>query len=187
MLLAGACSGEEVPEALPLADDAPSTASDLDAADLDAADLAASTEGGTDRVESGIEASTAELTPAQQAMLEDCAAGLSSAADGTDPESSTYADDVAAAIMQPGSVVMASCASLFDPASGIDQSVVISYMIETLPPELLLAVSALIPAGDSSLIPPVVDVEAVLGGAAADDEADATLEATVESDVVTLD
>ena len=180
LLLAGACSGEEVPEALPLADDAPATASDLDSSDLD-------TGVESDRDEPGIESATAELTPEQQGLLEDCANGLAEATADADPASATYSDDVAAAILAPGSTVMSTCAVLFDPSSGIEQSVVISFMLEALPPELLLAVSALIPADDSSLIPPGVDLDAVVGGGETDDEAEPTLDSSVESDVVTLD
>ena len=180
MLLAGACSGEEVPEALPLADDAPATASDLDSSDLDAGVE-------SDRDEPGIESATAELTPEQQGLLEDCANGLAEATADADPASATYSDDVAAAILAPGSTVMSTCAVLFDPSSGIEQNVVISFMLEALPPELLLAVSALIPADDSSLVPPGVDLDAVVGGGETDEEAEPTLDPSVESDVVTLD
>lgn len=125
-----------------------------------------------DRVEPGIDGALSELSAEQQGMLDACADALNAAASSVDAESPTYSEEVTALLMDPASDAMASCGALFDPAAGIDQGTVISFMLETLPPELLGTLSALATATGPDGTP-------LMGGAAADaatsdDSADAS-------------
>ncbi len=161
MLIAGACSSSETPETLPMIEDAPAASTTTTSTTV------------SDRVEPGVDDAVAELTAEQQSLLDGCADALNEAANSVDSASPTYSDDVTAILMDPTSGAMASCGALFDPASGIDQGIVISFMIESLPPELLGTLSALATATGP-------DGEPLMPGAPG--SADSTADSTVADD-----
>ncbi len=176
MLLVGACSSNDAPETLPLIEDAPATAAEP-----------TTTTVADELVEPGVDSAVAELSAEQQAMLDTCADALTAAAEGADATSPTYSDDVSAILMDPASGALESCGGLFDPAVGIDQGVVISFMIETLPPELLGTLSVLassvgpdgtpiMPGADPAPAADVASDTGADGGAASGDEQVDTLD-----------
>lgn len=119
----------------------------------------------------GTDDAVAELTPEQQLELDACAESLNAVASAADADSPTYTDDVVAALVDPASPAAIDCGRLLDPDSGIDQGLMISFMIENLPPELLSTLGALMPNAGSESI-------------AADATGQATLEPADEVDVI---
>ncbi len=167
----GACSSNEAPETLPLLDETPATArvTTSEVTTTQAADADAGMPVGEDTL--------AALSPDQMAHLEACATSVTDAAAGVPAGSASYADDVAAVLLAPESDVMALCGPVLHPSSGIDQGLMISFMFEHLPPELLTNLSALAPllTGEGSPVTsPGIDAGAIDGGAI---DAGATLQA----------
>lgn len=164
VVLAASCSSNEVPESLPMLEDAPASAVAADEANSTASETP------DEVVLPGTDEAVAELTPEQQTALDACAASLNAAASAADPESPTYADDVVSILLDPASSAAVDCGPLLETDSGIDQGLMISFMLENLPPELLSTLGALMP--DS-------------GNATASDAADeATLEPAAEDSVI---
>ncbi len=125
------CGGAEAPEPLPLIEEitttsaapAPATTIDLDAP-------------------------AGEVTDAQQAMLDVCAEAIERATAELDPTDPGFADEVMTAILGEGSDAMNACGPVMEPESGISQDVLITFMLEQLPPELLGALGEAASSGD---------------------------------------
>ncbi len=136
LVLAVSCGGGEAPEALPLvADITTTTTESVPATTID------------------LEPPTGEVTPAQQSMLDGCAEAIRVATADLDPEGPDFANEVIVAIMGDDSDVINACDAVMDPQSGIGQDVLITFMLEQLPPELLGALGEVSSSGELGVIP----------------------------------
>jgi hypothetical protein len=139
VLGSSACSSAPAPESLAMADGAAVTSS---------IPATTATTGGP--ADAGVAASDPpadlsvmmdELSPEQVAVLDTCATALDTAVVELDPDSPNYTADVFRLLLSPESDVADRCGSLADPDSTVPQQVVIAFMLDRLPPELIAALS----------------------------------------------